>query len=425
MPRTVTAPASHTPDPPPWVSGLLAGVQGALLSLLTIVLPALAAFVATSADPSNADVGWPRAAGVGAALWLMGHGLPMALEGASITLVPLGVTGLALFGAYASARRSARPARSAWLAGVAGHAGVVALTALLVVRGLAAVPDVVGLGRLAVGAVVVPALGLAWGMFGAVRLRTVLRPLWARVHPLVRSGAVAGVVAVGVLVVLAAVVTVGWVVSRRAPAGDVIAGLGVDTFGGLIMAAAQLAVAPNLVLWFLAWLVGPGFAVGAGTSFAPDGVVSGPLPALPMLAALPESGSGGGLMSWVPVVTVLAGGLAGWWLHRRLPDDRAREPVLGSLVCAGMAGLAAAALTLLAGGGAGPGRLAVVGGPVLEVGAVVTALVLTGCLLVAVPASGAVRSRVARALRDAWSRLRGGDVATATVHEGPPAPDET
>src|SRR5699024_9944393 len=109
------------------------------------------------------------------------------------------------------------------------------------------------------------------------------------------------------------------VISGRAAAGDVVAGLGVDTFGGLLLAVAQLAVAPNLVVWALAWLAGPGFAVGSGTLYSPAEVVSGPLPALPLLGALPTADGSGGLLRWAPVVVVVAGMVAGWWLHRRLP----------------------------------------------------------------------------------------------------------
>src|SRR5690606_14477786 len=124
----------------------------------------------------------------------------------------------------------------------------------------------------------------------------------------------------------------------RAATGDVIEGLGLDTLGGVLFAFAQLALVPNLVLWAMAWLAGPGFAVGAGTVFSPDQVVSGPLPAVPLLGALPPPGSEGGLLRWVPVVVVLVGALAGWWLHRRTEVTTPWQPfanVAGTSVAAG------------------------------------------------------------------------------------------
>src|SRR5690554_624405 len=118
---------------PRWVSGALAGVQAAVLSLLVVVLPAVAAFVATSAAPVNADAGWGQAVGLGTGLWLLGHGLPLVVEGAEVSVVPLGITALALFACYASARRSARPTWSSWGAGTGAYA-VSALLVLLALR---------------------------------------------------------------------------------------------------------------------------------------------------------------------------------------------------------------------------------------------------------------------------------------------------
>ena len=76
-----------------------------------------------------------------------------------------------------------------------------------------------------------------------------------------------------------------------------------------MLAVAELAYVPNLVVWALAWLTGAGFAVGAGTQFAPDGVVGGALPAVPMLGALPSADVVGPATSLVPLVLVGGRGL--------------------------------------------------------------------------------------------------------------------
>ena len=55
-------------------------------------------------------------------------------------------------------------------------------------------------------------------------------------------------------------------------------------------ALATVAVAPNAVLFGSAYLLGPGFAVGTGTVVSPSVVALGPVPAFPLLAALPGSG---------------------------------------------------------------------------------------------------------------------------------------
>ena len=392
---------------PRWVSGLIAGAQGALLSLLAVTTPALAAWVATSADPSNADVGWSRSVAVGAVLWLMGHGASIDAAGVGVTLVPLGITALALFGGYASARRSAHRTRSAWVAGIGGYALVVA--AVVVLTG-ATGPLGAGVGsvlRTLLGTVLVAAVGLGAGVIRMRRLTAVTRPAWTRVPAIVRLGATAGLIVVGSMVGVSAVITSAWVLAGRAVTGDVITGLGVDAFGGVVLALAQLAVLPNLVLWVLAWVAGPGFAVGAGTLYSPAVVVSGPLPALPLLGALPPAGSEGGPVRLVPLVVVLAGAVAGWWLHRRVKASRAWH-CLAAVCCTGVgAGLLAAIVTAAAGGSAGPGRLTVVGGAPLLVGGVVAGLTLVGAALTAVPTDTYVRAAVGRRADAGRRRLRG------------------
>lgn len=410
------------------MSGFLAGIQAALLSLLVVAVPALAAYVATSADPSNADVGWTASVAVGAAIWLMGHGATLTAGGAAISMVPLGVTALALFAACASARRSAYPVRPAWVAGIAGYG-------LVVVAGVVLAGDAGPLGagagsllRTGIGAVAVAALGLGAGMVRPRRLRAATRQWWSRPPPVVRLGMTAGVLATCLVVGMAALVMVEWVVAGRAATGDVIAGLGVDTFGGVLLAVAQLAFAPNLVLWVVAWLVGPGFTVGAGTTFSPAVVVSGPLPAVPMLGALPGPGGGGGVLRFVPLGVVAIGAVAGWWLHRRVQSTRARDAAVACAVAAATAGVLVGLLTAVSGGSLGPGRLAVVGGHVAAVGAAMVLWVLLGTALVAVPGDPLFRAAARTGAGVAWRRLRGtptvGAASAAPRDEGPAGSDD-
>ena len=170
------------------------------------------------------------------------------------------------------------------------------------------------------------------------------------------------------------------------------------------LAIAQLAVAPNLVTWALSWLAGPGFSVGAGSLYAPGGVVAGPVPALPLLGALPTDS--GGLLLWVPVGLVLPGVLAGIWLRRRVVT-RAVEPLLAAGCAALTAGVLAAVLVGLGSGAVGPGRLAVVGGPAVAVGAMVLAGTLLGAVLAAVPTDPVVRAALAAAWARSRDRVRG------------------
>lgn len=402
-PEVAAAASSVIGGAPRWVSGALAGVQAALLSVLAVVTPALAAYVATSADPANADVGWTRSVAVGAALWLMGHGGALQVGELSLTIVPLGVTALALFAAHASARRSAHPTGGAWAAGIGGYVAAVALVTVLAGD---AGPLGAGWGSVArtlLGSTALAAVGLGSGLLRPGRLAALSRPVWSRVPYPARAALRAGLLVPAALVAMAAVVTTGWALSGRAATGDVIAGLGLDTFSGLVMAVAQLSFVPNLVLWAVAWIAGPGFAVGQGTVFSPTEVVSGPMPALPLLGALPAEPSGGG--RWVPLLVVAAGAVAGWWLHRHLPPRSAWQPVAAAAGAGLVAGVVVGVATALAAGSAGPGRMSEVGAASLAVGAAVALLTAVGALAVAVSTDAAVHD----AARRGWLRLRGRD----------------
>ena len=56
----------------------------------------------------------------------------------------------------------------------------------------------------------------------------------------------------------------------------------------MLLLLVQLAYVPNAIVWSICYTLGPGFAFGAGTVVAPTGSALGPLPLLPMLAALPD-----------------------------------------------------------------------------------------------------------------------------------------
>ncbi|UZN02124.1 DUF6350 family protein [Cellulomonas sp. S1-8] len=384
---------------PRWAVGVLTAVQAAALSLLALAVPAVAVFVATSADPANAEVAWTRAVVVAANLWLLAHGVPAALGGTVVSVVPLGLTALALFTCYASARRSGHATRGGAVASLVGYAGITVLVALAVGAG------VVGLLRALLGGLVVGALGLGVGL-----LRRPESPPWAQVVAPVRDrvpaavlvGLRAGLVAASSLLLLASVLTMLWVLAGRATITDVVRGLSLDAVGGVVLAVAQLAFVPNLVVWALAWVVGPGFAVGAGSRFAPDEVVAGPLPALPMLGALPDVVGGPVLLA--PLLVLGVGVLAGLAVHRWLEPTRLRDVWVAVGVLAASSGILVALLVAAASGAAGPGRMADVGAHPGAVGLLVAA----GCGLAAVCASVPFDSHVRAAARGRRARRRGG-----------------
>jgi len=141
--------------------------------------------------------------------------------------------------------------------------------------------------------------------------------------------------------------------------------------GGVALTVAQLTLLPTLVLWAAAWLVGPGFALGAGSTVSPIAVSLGPLPAVPVLGALPTEPSPLGFI--VLLVPVLAAFVAGVAVRPRLVAALDDEPLrywgLGTAALAAIiAGVAMGFLAFVAAGGAGPGRLAEVGPDPVTVG---------------------------------------------------------
>ncbi len=138
---------------------------------------------------------------------------------------------------------------------------------------------------------------------------------------------------------------------------------------------------PNGALWALAYAAGPGFTVGAGTGVSPFGATLGPVPAFPLLAALPGDGTPPPAVRAALLLPVLAGVLAGWVVGRRLPaatgagrlpallTGRVARPAGYGLLAGGLVALVTAVLAVLAGGALGPGYLAAVGPSAWQVAA--------------------------------------------------------
>ncbi|MBU4335310.1 MAG: hypothetical protein KJ548_01950 [Actinobacteria bacterium] len=401
---------------PEWTGAALASVQAVALSVLVVVLPAVAASLTSSIDPTDQS-GWLAAATVGLRIWLFAHGVPLVTSSATLTLVPLGLTAVALYAQYASIRRT----------GVAGRPGLVAGT-LAYVALTALVATIAGdSSRLPValaGGLVIGALGTGLGLARrptSTSWRRMSDGVHDRLPSSVALGARAGALAVAVLVLGSSLLVGLWVVAGRATIGDVVRELPLDAVGGVVFALAQLAYLPNLVVWALAWLAGPGFVVGAGTTFTAGSVVAGPMPAFPLLGALPSSAVGGRVALLAPLVVVLIGGLAGLFVHRRSQETGwwYVPAAVGSLV--GVAAVAVGVLVAASAGAAGPGRLAVVGGTWWVVGPVVAGLLGGGALVVALPASPLFRAQVRLWWADRPHRAVGEDTELQDAVDDVPA----
>jgi hypothetical protein len=439
-------PAEHEP---PTVSHIVAGVlaagQALVLSLAVVVLPAVVAYLVGTAATSTA-AGAPgdgaevrSAVDVAMGIWLLGHGVPLTADAVTVSLAPLGVACLALFATYVSAKRFATTSVAAWAAGTVTYG--LCTTAVAAIAGsapgwtFAAAP----LAGLFMGG-----LGMALGILArpdapaATELGERAEVLARRVTGVdlvpatLRLGLRGGTLAVALLLGAGALLVAAWALAGRATSSDIITALEPGWTGGIVFAVAQLALLPNVVLWAIAWLAGPGFAIGEGTSFTPFGTISGPLPAIPLLGALPGEDWANPVSAWAPALVVACGVAAGLFVWRRLEPSLVRWSdvgwVLGGIV------LTPAVVMLLgqwmAAGAGGPGRLADVGANALLTAGLVAAevgggaaAVLLGAKLDAVGLPARLRDRGADVGREPE-----GSVADLLHDEGPgdadaPEPD--
>jgi hypothetical protein len=153
-----------------------------------------------------------------------------------------------------------------------------------------------------------------------------------------------------------------------------------------MLTLGQLAVLPNLIVYGMAWITGDGFSIGAGSFVSPLASQLGPLPALPVFAALPTAGIDRGIVfAMIPVVAAMIATL----LARKSTEKMRWEfasSFSAAAVLASFSALVSAALALalafLASGSLGPGRFVEVGINPVQVALVIFIEVLVPVFLV-------------------------------------------
>ncbi len=176
-----------------------------------------------------------------------------------------------------------------------------------------------------------------------------------------RGGAAAAVVVLAVSSVAVALL----LLTSYAKVITLYEGVHAGVLGGIALTVGQLAFLPNLVIWAASWFIGPGFAIGTGSAVTPFGTSLGPLPAVPVLGALPSGHElGWGFLGLL--VPVLAGFLAGVVIRVRLVrelevETRGRWLVLAGVLTGVTGGILLGLLAWFSAGAAGPGRLVDVG----------------------------------------------------------------
>lgn len=378
-------PTSPEPLRSPTLLAVLAALQAAALSLLCVVVPVMAAWTASPRTSAT----WPEALRIGVDAWLLAHHTGIAIEGGHLGLVPLGLAAVPAFACWAAGRRVATavgghlPLR-ALVALSATYALVAALLSLLAATAVARPVSAQALLGAGVLACVAATAGAGRVRRNAGGPRT-LTAMANRLRLAVRARAVlrAAAVAVTAQVAAGALLLAGALAVQHERVSVLHRALDAGVAGGAVLTLGQLSMVPNLAVWSAAWLAGPGFSLGTGTSVTPAASILGPMPAVPLLGAVPAPGP----MSWwaglALLVPVLCGVLAGWWLHRRRRDACRRQRIVDAVSAAAAAGVALTVLAWLAGGPGGPGRLADLGPSPWLTGLAFAGEVATGALTVA------------------------------------------
>lgn len=375
---------------PLWLQGMLESAQAAIISAVLVLVP-LSVVGATGGFRDGAVDQLARMAGDA---WMVIHGVPLQLtfsdgqSSASVAhgtlwLVPLALTFIPFLLSWRAGRRLARASYTNQLWQALLGFGIVYAGMGLATAFICSTPDVNAPLLLGTLVPLIPVgIGLlvgarreagGWGRLIGVNVadwiaRTSQHSRWAGSY--LYSAIRAGFVALMTALAMAAALLVVNILWHWADIVAVYEGLKPGAAGGSVLTLAQLGYLPNLAVWALAWASGAGFSLGTGTSVSPLGTVVTPVPAIPLMGALPV-----GQLTWgvvAMVIPVLAGALAGWWFVRegenhfdewlairfraRWLTATASTVVLGALIGA-VAGLLAGVLALLSHGSAGIGRL--------------------------------------------------------------------
>ncbi len=356
-------PGSSTPDdrPPgtPSLAGPLAALTAGAQGMLVVMVPVLVAW-ATAAD-SKASV--DQAVDTALQTWLVAHHAELAVPGGSVALVPLGLALLPVWLLFAAAARAARATRAVTPRAVAtltsGLASAYAVMAVLVAL-VARNDDVRPLPVSAfLGA---GAIALVAGGAGALRGSGRALVLWLRLPVFARRALVGALGATATVLAAGAVLVGASVAVHHGTVTDLARGLDTGLPGGILVLLLGVLFVPTAAVWGAAFLVGPGFSVGVGTSVAVSGTHLGAVPAFPLLGALPADGGSGGNWLVALAVPLAAGVVAGLLVARRGRGAGPWRLMVGLGAAAGaLAGVALGVLALAASGAAGPGRLTDVG----------------------------------------------------------------
>lgn len=360
------------------LTALFAALEALLVAAIGIAIP-LVPLTALWAFQFGLGIDWTTFWRAAVDIWLLGHGvdvvmtldpvtattlgLPGADAPVQLTIALLGFTLLTILLGIRAGRRVAetRHRRLGALVSLGTFAAIAFLVTLSALHPLAR-PS---LWQGTLLPTLVFAVGLAIGVRieaddAGGRLRTWFERRPAPVRLIAVTALRGGTAAAAGIVALAAVLAAAAMVLSYATIITLYESLHGELLGGAAITLGQLSLLPNVVVWTASWLIGPGFAIGTGSLVSPLGTQLGPIPALPLLGALPPGDLPFGFAGLV--VPIAVGFLTGAVLGQRQVVRLDRGPMLlGGLGVGIVGGALLGLLAWASAGAAGPGRLVDVG----------------------------------------------------------------
>jgi len=414
------------PARPLVLTGAIAAGAAAGTGLVALTMLVLAGWIAAP----HAGLGLTGVLRTAAAIWLVGHHVGFTLHGAGrIGMLPLGLVLLPGALLWRAGRWVVRSGGVARLRHV-GYAALALAVPYALVAGALALTSASRLAAPSAPQAVIAGflLAVTAGGLGGARALAPWRQLIGLLSVRVRSVIIGSTGALAVLVVAGCVLAGASLAVRLADFNSVDRALAPGIVGAVLLLLAQLAYVPNAIIWAISFMLGPGFAFGAGTTVAPTGSALGQLPAFPMLAALP-GGMHPAMPAWMSVAVLvmpyLAGAFGGLLMARAAPVSALEAAPLWGFASGALAGCVVGALAAFAGGPLGDGRLSAVGPSgwqvavvaILEVG---VSAAVTGGIVNWLSLRRAAAARASAGLPDGDPAAAGGDTGP-DVH-GQPAP---
>jgi hypothetical protein len=370
------------------VTALFAALEALLVVAIGIGIP-LAPLTILWAFQYGLQVDWIVFWRASADIWLLGSGVdvrmtlhpaiatalgfPTAGDPFVVTIALLGFGLLTvLLGARAGRRIGETPHNTTGIVAAIATFGILSLAITLSTLFAAARPSI-WQGALLPTAVFALGVGIGVGMsarsrgpyvaaWGERHFRAIVEGWSAEVRAIVSASLRAGAAAGAIVVAASAIIVSALFLVGYAKIISLYEGLHAGVIGGIALTIGQLSILPNLVVWTSSWLVGPGFALGTGSSVSPFGTSVGPIPAIPVFGALPAGDFALGYLGLL--VPVLAGFLVALVVRPGLvrATGRSRGPLVVAGIGIGVVGgIALGLLTWFSAGAAGPGRLVDVG----------------------------------------------------------------